>query len=154
WTTETGWPPGVVSDGGEVTGSRAGGCEVAILSASSRGWIVAGRLPVNRGRVVFLDVLPHHPPGGKPAPGQSKRVAHLLDPAQRGSLRSSGVVQGDDLLLQQPVEIGRIGRVGVLVLRNGSDGPAAQSIVALLPPSVEGAELGDTIEPGLHAAGT
>ena len=93
-----------------------------------------------------------HSPGGEAAAGQPQGVPHLLHPAERNAVRFAGVVERNDLLLEEPVELGGVGGIGVLALARGRDGPAAQSVVALLPPSVKRAQLRNPVERRLHAA--
>ena len=66
------------------------------------------------------------------------------------------VVARDDVVLEVPVEVQRVGPVLRGLVRVGlatADGPAVVAVVALVPPAVEDAEVEDAVLRGLHAAG-
>src|SRR5215208_185161 len=153
WTTDTGSPPAAFSGARDSAPARDCWCTVAILPASCRRRIVAGRFAPDRGRVVLLDVVREHSPRGESGARQPERVAHLLDPSERDAGGVASVVQRNDLLLQQTIEPVDVGGVGVLALARRRDRPPAQTVVALLPPAVERAQLRDSVECRLHATG-
>src|SRR5262245_50925823 len=112
----------------------------AIGCASAGGRIVARRLAPDRRGIVLLYVVLDHPPGGEAGAGEPECVPHLVHPSDRHVGGVPVVIERDDLILEQPVEPLRIGSIGILGVAGGRDGPAAQPVVTLLPPAVEGAQ--------------
>ena len=81
------------------------------------------------------------------------------EPASRGVIpgvrADPVVVEGDDVLLQEPEEVFRVVLVHLLLARRGGGGrddPPVVFLEPLLPPAVRGRELGDAVEGGLHSA--
>src|SRR4051794_11076178 len=127
-TTETASPVGRVSGGRALAGASPGSRTVGILPSSCGRWIVAGRFAAKSRSVVLLYVVLQHASRGELGARRAQRVAHLLDPAQGHAGRVAGVVERDHLLLEQAVEAVGVGRVGVLALARGRDGPPVQPV--------------------------
>src|SRR5512134_1194969 len=145
-TTATGSPRGLATgalDGVSVRSTSAGG--------SACGRIVGERVATDRGGVILLDIILHHPPGTEARAGETNRMAHLLDPAHGDLVGVPGIVEGNYLLLEQTVELLRIVRIRVGLIGRRRDRPAGKPIVAFLPPPVQRPELRNTVQGRLHA---
>ena len=106
------------------------------------------------GRYSRSDVLVEHPRRREPPDRAGDGVAHELEPAGGRRIRVALVVGRDQLLLEDPVQVLRVGPVlGALVVVRvaAADGPAVVPGPALVPPAVEHADVDDAVGRGLHA---
>src|SRR6266480_3901800 len=115
--------------------------------------IVARELTLDRGDVVLGHVLPHHTLGGEVPARHAERMLHLVHPPERHVARVAVVEQRHHFLFEQAVQLFRVGGVrgGVRPIRGSGNGPAVPAIVPFRPPSVQGAELGDSVQRRFHA---
>ena len=138
---------------GGVAPRVASGSRPPALGRRRRPWAVGGR--TGRRQVQALGVLVEHP-GRREAPdGAGDGVAHELHPPGGEAVPVPLVVGRDQLLLEDPVQVLRVGPVLGALVRVGlpaSDGPAVVAHEALVPPPVEHAHVEHAVRGGLHAA--
>src|SRR5690348_2245106 len=131
-------------------------CRTAVcysLPSSPRG-IIRRELPSDRRHVVLGHVLPQHAPRREVLARCAQRVLHLLRPAERDVACVPRVEQRHHFVFEQTIEPLGVGSVALGARGGGRDGPAVPPIVSLSPPSVQGAELRDGVQCGLHTTRT
>src|ERR1035437_8864594 len=113
------------------------------VSARFGRWSPDDRLldPYARGRHVHpLDVLVEHSDRREPPDRARDRAAHLGGPALRHVVLVAAVVERHDFLLEQAIQVLRVGMVLGALVRVGfaaTDGPTVIAQPAFVPPAVE-----------------
>src|SRR6266404_1991841 len=81
---------------------------------------------------------------------------HELQPSQRKLAIRLGIIERDDLILEQLIEargVNFILEIDGAVSDLGADGPAVVAVVTLAPPTIQHAEIKPTIGWRFHTAG-
>src|SRR6267143_1099920 len=119
---------------------------------SLRWWLAGAYFSGSSGNVILRDVRLEHPARGEALDRLGHCAFHHMYPLRGVLARDAVVVQGHHLVFEELEEVLRVLLLGFAFPCWQWNRPAVLARVALRPPAVQRAELGDAVQCRLHAA--